>query len=78
MFILYGTRKKVKMDRNLGQRVCPNCHHTTEQALAREKTALTLFYIPVFGWTSKRMVFCPCCGESRELKASEYKEMKNA
>ena len=77
MFIIYGTRKKLKIDKNLGRSICVNCHHETEQVLAREKTAVTLFYIPVIGWTSKRMIACPCCGEARELKSAEYKEIKN-
>ena len=77
MFIIYGTRKKLKIDKNLGHSICVNCHHETEQALAREKTAVTLFYIPVIGWTSKRMIVCPRCGEARELKSAEYKEIKN-
>ena len=77
MFILYGTRKKVKVDKDLGRSVCTNCHHETAQALAREKTAVTIFYIPVLGWTSRRMILCPCCGEARTLTSAEYKEIKN-
>ncbi|MCR5641311.1 MAG: zinc ribbon domain-containing protein [Lachnospiraceae bacterium] len=78
MFILYGTRRKIKIDRSLGNRVCPNCHHTVEQSLAREKAAATIFFIPVFGWTTKRMIYCPCCGTAKMLSRSEYKEMKKA
>ncbi len=78
MVIVYGTKKKLKIDKSLGHKMCPNCHHTTEQALAREKTAVTIFYIPIVGWVSKRMIFCPCCGESRKLTSAEYKELKNA
>ena len=77
MFIIYGTRKKVKMDKKLGRSVCANCHHETEQALAREKTTVTIFYIPVVGWTSKRMIFCPCCGTVKTLTSAEYKDIKN-
>lgn len=78
MFILYGSRKKIKVDKSLGVSVCPNCHHAVERSLAREKTALTVFYIPVIGWTSKRLVVCPCCGDSEVLTGARYKELKNA
>jgi predicted RNA-binding Zn-ribbon protein involved in translation (DUF1610 family) len=78
MFILYGTRKKLKIDKSLGNQTCPNCHHTLERALAREKTAITLFYIPIIGWTSKKFILCPCCGDSQILSGAEYKELKNS
>jgi hypothetical protein len=78
MLIIYGTRKKLKLDRNLGRGVCPNCHHDVERSLAREKFAVTLFYIPVLGWTSKRLIVCPCCGDSEVLTGGQYKELKNA
>ena len=77
MFIIAGSRKSVKVDKNLGRSICPNCHHETEQALGREKTAATVFYIPILGWTTKRMILCPCCGEARSLSRAEYKEIKN-
>lgn len=78
MFILYGTRKKIKLDKDLGRCKCPNCHHDVERSLAREKTAITVFYIPVFGWTSKKLIICPCCGDSEVLTGSRYKELKKA
>ena len=78
MYIVYGTRKKLKIDKSLGHQVCPNCHHEVERALAREKTSITLFYIPTIGWTSKKFILCPCCGDSQILNGAEYKELKNA
>lgn len=78
MIILYGTRKKIKVEKNLGAYVCPNCHHAAEHSLAREKTYITLFYIPVIGWTSRRFILCPCCGDSEVLNGARYKEIKNA
>ena len=78
MLVVYGRKKSVKVDKNLGFSVCTNCHHSTEQGLAREKFSATLFYIPVLTVTTKRMILCPCCGEARSLRSDEYKELKRA
>lgn len=78
MIIVYGTKKKMKIDRNFGMEVCPNCHHQVQRSLARQKTYFTLFYIPVIGWTSKHLMLCPCCGDSQILTGAQYKELKNA
>ena len=59
MVIIYGSKKKLKLDKDLGRCVCPNCHHQVERTLAREKTYVTLFYIPVLGWTSKKFLLVP-------------------
>jgi hypothetical protein len=78
MVIIYGSKKKLKLDKDLGRCICPNCHHQVERTLAREKTYVTLFYIPVLGWTSKKFILCPCCGDSEVLTGSKYNELKNA
>lgn len=78
MVIIYGSKKKLKLDKELGRCVCPNCHHQVERSLAREKTYITLFYLPILGWTSKKFILCPCCGDSEVLTGAKYKELKNA
>ena len=78
MFIIYGSKKKMKIEKNLGYGVCPICHHNVERSLAREKTYATIYYIPIMGWTSKRMILCPCCGDSELLTGAQYKGIKNA
>lgn len=78
MVVIYGTKKKMKIEKSLGYGICPRCHHNVELALAREKTLATIYYIPIFGWTSKRMILCPCCGDSELLTSAKFKEIKNA
>ncbi|MBP5197437.1 MAG: zinc-ribbon domain-containing protein [Lachnospiraceae bacterium] len=78
MIIIYGTRTKLKIDKKIGVRKCENCHHTVEQALAREKLSFTLFYIPFLILTKRRMILCPCCGEAKSMSYEEYKQMKES
>lgn len=78
MFVLYGTRKKVKPVVSLGHGRCENCNHTVELTLAKEKHAFTVFFIPVFVRTGSRFILCPCCGEAKKLTKKEFKELKSA
>lgn len=77
MYILYGTRSSFKAGKTLGVTECPNCHYYTEKKLAKETTKITLFFIPICGWTSKRLIACPNCGCIKELTKAEYKELNN-
>ena len=76
MFILYGTRKKVKVIKPLRTDKCVNCNHVTEKSLAREKCSVTIFFIPVFTWTTAKFELCPVCGKSKMLSGAEFKELK--
>ena len=78
MVIIYGLKKKIKVEKNLGYGVCPRCHHNVERSLGKEKTYPTLYHIPIFVWTSKHVVLCPCCGDSELLTSAQYKQIKNA
>lgn len=77
MFILYGTRQKVKIVKPLRKDRCMVCNHVTEKALAKEKKSFTVFFIPLFTWTTLKFIFCPVCGRSKILTNAEYKEIKN-
>ena len=78
MIIIYGYRNSLKQGKALGVTECPNCHYYTEKKLCKEKTKFTIFYIPIFGWTKRRIIACPNCGCIKELSVEEYKKLENA
>lgn len=75
MVIVYGTRNNIKIKKNLGVNICPNCGMTTEKVLAAEKQQFTLFYIPIFSHTLRKGLICPNCGMYKTLTNAEFKEM---
>ncbi|MCQ2541446.1 MAG: zinc ribbon domain-containing protein [Lachnospiraceae bacterium] len=78
MLVVYGVKRKLKIDKSLGTQVCPNCGHTVDLSLAREKCYAHIYYIPVFPWTGMRMKACPNCGVVETLTSGQYKELKNS
>lgn len=77
MIIVYGTRKKIKIDRDLGRMTCTNCGYDVNASLAHESCYAHFCYIPVFPYTGIRMRFCPNCGIMETLTKEEFKEIKN-
>lgn len=77
MIIIYGNRKKLKIDRIIGNTVCPNCHHAIEETLAHEISYLHVFYIPIIPLPAPKMRLCPNCGIIEKLSKAEFKDLKN-
>lgn len=78
MLIIYGVKRKLKLDKSLGTQVCPNCGHTVDIQLAREKNAAHIYYIPIIPWTGWRIKTCPNCGVVEKLTKAQYKELKKS
>ena len=78
MLVVYGTRRKLKIENSLGVQTCPNCRYNTEQTLAKEKCHAHIYYIPIFFYTGWRFRFCPNCGIVEVLSKSEYKTIKRS
>jgi len=74
--IYYGTRRKLKVDKSLGVKICPNCGHQTEQSLAHEACSFTIYFIPVFFYSGWRIKLCPNCGVVEKLTKAQFKEIK--
>lgn len=77
MMVIYGDYRKLKIDKDLGEMVCPNCGHRVNAALARETHKPHICYIPVFYYTGWRIKFCPNCGVMERLSKEEYNRLKN-
>ena len=77
MVIVYGSKNSIKIKKNLGVNVCPNCGMNTEKVLAAEKQQFTVFYIPIFSHTLRKGLICPNCGMYKTLTNAEFKEIAN-
>lgn len=73
MVIVYGYKTDVKNEKSFGEQKCPNCNHVAQMYLAKEQFKVTLFYIPIFKKTNRRIVLCENCGIVEELSKDEYK-----
>lgn len=63
MVILYGTKVKSK---EIGQTKevcsCDHCNNTSIWTLYNDKRWFTLFFIPIFPFSSKKFLARPVCG----------------
>ncbi|WIG59952.1 MAG: hypothetical protein OJF49_002700 [Ktedonobacterales bacterium] len=59
--IIWGTRRR---NAALGQMqyVCPGCHQPTYHGIVRSKYWFTLFFIPIFPFSTSTTARCQKCG----------------
>ena len=79
MIVYYGVKRKIKIDKKLGNITCPNCGHFVEYALAHEGGYAHVYGIPIFpvlgGWKIK---LCPICGIMEKVSNDEFKRIKKS
>lgn len=72
MFIIWGTRV---MDKVLGytqeQYQCGHCNNASRYKIFRRRKWFTLFWIPIFPFSSKYYVCCPVCNFGQEVPKAE-------
>lgn len=71
--IIYGTKKKIKVDKPLGVQTCPNCGHPVEMSMAHEKGYFHIYYIPLVPFVGWRVKLCPNCGIVQKYDRKEFK-----
>ena len=76
MFIIWGSRS---MDKTLGetQRTyqCQHCNNASRYRVFRRRNWFTLFWIPIFPFSSKYFVTCPICNFGSQLKKDAAMEL---
>lgn len=77
-YVIYGTRRKIKIDKSLGVQICPNCGHNVEMSLAHESGYHHVYYIPVFPYIGWKIKACPNCGIAEKLTKEEFNTIKKA
>lgn len=79
MTVIYGTKTKVKIDKELGMMTCTNCGHEVNAAVAHEAGYHHVYYVPLFPYLGgAKMILCPCCGIMKVLSKEEFKAQKQA
>jgi len=55
---------------------CPNCHNDIWLQLYRYREWFTLFFIPVFPYSSKYLLLCDVCSKGVQLKGEHLQRAK--
>jgi hypothetical protein len=55
---------------------CPNCHNDVWLQLHTYRKWFTLFFIPVFPYSSKHLLLCDVCSQGVELKGEQIQTAK--
>ncbi|HEX6797697.1 MAG TPA: zinc-ribbon domain-containing protein [Ktedonobacterales bacterium] len=72
--IIWGTRRRNNVLGQL-QYVCPGCHQPTFHGLVRSKYWFTLFFIPVFPFSTSTTARCMKCGFQEKVNNKQADEM---
>lgn len=76
MYVLVGTRSKVKKDFWAGRTKCPRCGQVCNFHLTKVIVRILVFFIPIISITNKRYLVCDSCEWAKELSRKEYKEIR--
>ena len=68
LIIGFGQRKTQQLG-TIGLMDCPRCGNTSEWPVHRERTYFSLFFIPLIPYSTRYLLSCPVCRESREISA---------
>ena len=72
MFIIWGSRG---MDKTLGETErtyqCQHCNNVSHYKIFRRRNWFTLFWIPIFPFSSKYYISCPICNFGSKLKKQD-------
>lgn len=55
----------------IGLMDCPRCHNTSPWPIHRERSYISLFFLPVIPYRTRYLLSCPVCREAREITESE-------
>ena len=76
MIVRVGIQSNLKEDIWAGYGNCPKCGSVTSFHLYRLKQTCSIFFIPFFSFTLKRLLVCDRCSSYTELPRKQYKEMR--
>ena len=69
MFVIWGSRTKKKVLGTTQERyACANCRNASEYQVIRVMRWFTLFWIPIFPFSTKYYVMCPVCDRGVEME----------
>lgn len=77
MIIIGLGRRTVKNYGPKKENYCDHCHNISDWELLKYTKWLTLFFIPVIPYSTKKVLICPICGSALELDNEIFNEMKS-
>ena len=70
--IIFGFgHQKAKILGHIGAMDCPRCNNTSPFVVHQAKTYFTLFFIPLIPYSTRFLLSCPVCRETRQISAEE-------
>ncbi len=74
MFFIAGTRTKIKKEKFIGIRFCPNCNGFQKIYAMKVIEQITFFFLPVFWWTKAYIKGCENT-HGNKLSKEEYQNL---
>ncbi len=78
MFIIWGARTIAK---DLGEDApvtCANCHNVVSYHFVLARRWLTIFFLPVFPFSTDRYVICPICKNAITMPAADWEARRQS
>lgn len=66
----FGDRK-TKLLGSIGTMDCPRCGNSSEWPIHQQRSYFSLFFIPLIPYSTRYLLSCPVCRETREISAQE-------
>ncbi len=77
MFIIFGWGKQAMKDEGpVFRNTCEHCKNNDYWQLYTRRTWFTLFFIPVFPYSTEHLLLCPICNYGYEVEKAKYNELK--
>lgn len=76
MFIIWGSKHFSKKLSAHGNYCCENCNNNTPFDFVRHSKWFSLFFIPIFPFSSKYYLLCPICQCGYKLNSKQVAELK--
>ncbi len=75
MFIVWGSHTFKKVMAATGPYTCMNCNNGSLFQVLRTMTWFTLFWIPIFPYSTKYFHVCPICGQAAKITKQQAQEL---
>lgn len=75
MFIIFGTRRRVKKLHGRTLYHCNHCNNNEYWDIVQVAEWFTLFFIPIFPIQRQYYLMCPICSYGVKISSQEYKRL---
>jgi zinc ribbon protein len=76
MFLIFSfADRKTKHLGDAGAMDCPRCNNTASWPIHRQKTYISIFFIPLIPYRTEFLLSCPVCRETRPISEAEKDQL---